>query len=123
MSPLIDALSIEYETRVKLHTAWRHERKRLKQLFEAALKLKASTMTGDWLYEIVRPASGDTFQEQYMRVEEGGNESGSVQLALMLGICCYKQTSRAPDSNSFCSSRPAPDDSLVWIHKAAVLLS
>jgi hypothetical protein len=96
--------------------------KRLKQVFEAALRLKAMTMTGEWLYEVILPASGAVFQEQYMRVEEGGSEAGSVQLALALGICCYKQTSRDPDSNSFCCSRLAPNVSPVWIHKAAVQL-
>ena len=106
-----------------MQSEWKKDVRKLRKVFEAALRLKVKTMTGDWMYEVILPVSGTMFLKPDMRVEDGPLESGPVHLALAPGIRCYKQEGRRADSNSFRRSGSESGVGPDWIHKAVVLLS
>lgn len=123
LSPMIDTQARLSRKPNKMLAAWKKDRRKLREIFETALRLKVKTMTGDWVYEIILPASGATFQEKYMRTEEGRFEAVPMYLALAPGICCFKQQGRPAERNSFRCSGLESDLSPAWIYKAAVLVS
>jgi hypothetical protein len=125
LAPVLEAEKRLHNWPAKLIKRWRQETGRFQDIFKRALAIKVLTLIGNWSYEVILPASGDTFVDAFM--DDGRNEpdmkgSHTVKLILAPGLCRYRQMRELDDRNGFRKPSSTKGEGVEVIRKCRVEL-